>query len=559
MLWTTACPDWWRRLAAGESIIPEPLFPQEAEESLEVFKGLRIVDAPGSPTIESACAPWVLAFAGAVFGSYNTETGERLIREFMLCIPKKNSKSTIAAAIMLTALVRNWRMSAEFIILAPTKEIADNAFVPAKDMVNNDEELKDLLHVQPHLRLITHRETGATLKVVAADSDVVGGKKAVGVLIDEAWLFGKNPKAADMIREATGGLLSRPEGFIIWLTTQSNEPPAGVFRSKLSYARGVRDGRIDDNRFLPIIYEFSKEMIDSGAARRPENFHLVNPNMGYSVDRPTLVRLHMQAEIDGEAEMRGFLAKHLNIEIGLALMSDSWVGAAFWEPQAREGMTLDDLLEQCEVIVAGVDGGGLDDLLGLAVIGRVRESRTWLHWAHAWAHPSVLERRKSEAPRLLDMKATGDVTIVDKIGDDVDQLAAIVSRINQAGLLDKVGLDPAGIGAVLDALADVEIDEEQVVGISQGWKLTGAIKTTERRLAEGSFIHCGQPLMAWSCGNAKGVPSANAFLITKQASGTAKIDPLMATFNAVSLMALNPEARGGLDDYLNHGFFGLVG
>ncbi|WP_286918653.1 terminase large subunit [Pseudomonas sp. UBA6753] len=559
MQWTTACPDWWRLLAAGESIIPEPLFPDEAKASLEVFKGLKIVDAPGSPTIEASCAPWVLAFAGAVFGSYNSETGERLIREVMLCIPKKNSKSTIAAGIMLTALIRNWRLSAEFIILAPTKEIADNSFIPAKDMVNNDEELKALLHVQPHLRLITHRETGATLKVVAADSDVVGGKKAVGVLIDEAWLFGKNPKAADMIREATGGLLSRPEGFIIWLTTQSNEPPAGVFRSKLNYARGVRDGRIDDNRFLPIIYEFSQEMIKSGEARKPENFHLVNPNINYSVDRPTLERLHMQAEIDGEAEMRGFLAKHLNIEIGLALMSDSWVGAAFWEPQAKEGMTLDDLLEQCEVIDVGVDGGGLDDLLGLAVIGRVRESRTWLHWAHAWAHPSVLERRKSEAPRLRDLEATGDLTIVDKIGDDVDQLAAIVSRINQAGLLDKVGLDPAGIGAVLDALADVEIDEEQVVGISQGWKLTGAIKTTERRLAEGSFIHCGQPLMAWSCGNAKGVPSANAFLITKQASGTAKIDPLMATFNAVSLMALNPEARGGLDDYLNHGFFGLVG
>lgn len=194
MQWTTACPEWWRLLAAGESIIPAPLFPDEAAESLEIFKGLKIVDAPGSPTIESACAPWVLAFAGAVFGSYNSETGERLIREFMLCIPKKNSKSTIAAAIMLTALVRNWRLSAEFIILAPTKEIADNAFVPAKDMVNNDDELKTLLHVQPHLRLITHRQTGATLKVVAADSDVVGGKKAVGVLIDEAWLFGKNPK-----------------------------------------------------------------------------------------------------------------------------------------------------------------------------------------------------------------------------------------------------------------------------------------------------------------------------------------------------------------------------
>lgn len=550
MLWTTACPDWWRRLAASESIIPEPLFPQEAEESLEVFKGLRIVDAPGSPTIESACAPWVLAFAGAVFGSYNSETGERLIREFMLCIPKKNSKSTIAAAIMLTALVRNWRKSAEFIILAPTKEIADNAFVPAKDMVNNDEELKDLLHVQPHLRLITHRETGATLKVVAADSDVVGGKKAVGVLIDEAWLFGKNPKAADMIREATGGLLSRPEGFVIWLTTQSNEPPAGVFRSKLNYARGVRDGRINDNRFLPIIYEFSKEMIDSGEARKPENFHLVNPNMGFSVDRPTLERLFMQAEIDGEAELRGFLAKHLNIEIGLALMSDAWVGAEFWEPQATTWLSLDEILKRCEVIDVGGDGGGLDDLLGLAVLGRETGTRRWLHWAHAWAHPSVLERRKSEAPRLRDLEAVGDLTIVKRIGEDVEQFASIVARINVSGLLDKVGLDPAGIGSVLDALADAGVEEDKIVGISQGWKLTGAIKTTERKLAEGTLLHCGQPLMAWSCGNAKGVPSANAFLINKQASGTAKIDPLMATFNAVSLLSLNPEGRGGMDNFM---------
>ncbi|WP_236225370.1 terminase large subunit [Pseudomonas pseudonitroreducens] len=559
MLWTTACPEWWQRLSTGESIIPPPLFPAEAEEGLEVFRALKIVDAPGSPTIEAACAPWVLDFAGAIFGSYDSETGERLIREYMLCIPKKNSKSTIAAGIMLTALIRNWRYSAEFIILAPTKEIADNSFKPAADMVNHDDELKCLMHVQPHLRTITHQGTGATLKVVAADSDVVGGKKAVGVLIDEAWLLGKNSKAPDMIREATGGLLSRPEGFVIWLTTQSNEPPAGVFKSKLSYARGVRDGRINDNRFLPVIYEFPKEMIDSGEARLPENFHLVNPNIGYSVDRPTLERLFMQAELDGEAEVRGFLAKHLNIEIGLALMSDSWIGASFWEPQASPGMVLDDLLERCEVIVAGVDGGGLDDLLGLAVMGRERDTRIWLHWAHAWAHPSVLERRKSEASRLRDLAAVGDLTIVEKIGDDVEQLARYVARVNDAGLLDKVGLDPAGIGAVLDALLEAGVEEDQTIGISQGWKLTGAIKTTERKLAEGVLLHCGQPLMAWACGNAKGVPSANAFLITKQASGTAKIDPLMATFNAVSLLSLNPEARGGMDDYLDNGFFGLIG
>ena len=49
--------------------------------------------------------------------------------------------------------------------------------------------------------------------------------------------------------------------------------------------------------------------------------------------------------------------------------------------------------------------------------------------------------------------------------------------------------------------------------------------------------------MAWCVGNARVEPKGNAISITKQASGTGKIDPLMATFNAVALMAMNPEAR----------------
>ena len=551
MQWTTACPDWEQKLRLGQSIIPAPLFPQEAEAGLAVLRELKIVDAPGSPSIGESCAEWVFDFAGAIFGAYDYTTGRRMISEYMLCIPKKNSKSTIAAGIMLTALIRNWRMSAEFIILAPTKEIADNSFKPAADMVKHDEELRDLMHVQPHLRTITHRETGATLKVVAADGDTVGGKKAVGVLIDEAWLFGKNVKAPDIIREATGGLASRPEGFVIWLTTQSNEPPAGVFREKLKYSRAVRDGRIDDNQFLPVIYEFPQDMIKSGEARLVENFHLVNPNMGFSVDEAFLRRSFKMAEEAGEEELRGFLAKHANIEVGLALLSERWAGADFWEIQGkRPGLSFDDLLRMCEVIDIGIDGGGLDDLLGFAAIGRHRTTREWLLWNHAWAHPSVLTRRQTVAANFHDFAKDNNLTLVEQIGQDVEQVASLVARVEQSGLLDKVGLDPAGIGAILDALVEAGVPEEKVIGISQGWKLGGAIKTAERKLAEGGLIHGGQPMMAWCCGTAQGEPRGNSILITKQASGSAKIDPLMATFNAVTLLSLNPEGRGN-DDFMD--------
>jgi len=546
--WTTACPDWTRRVLAGESLIPcAPLFPDEAASALSQLSELRLVDVVGTPKMGEVCRPWIMDFVASVFGAYDPEIGRRLINEFFLLISKKNGKSTTAAGIMMTALIRNWRESAEFLILAPTIEVANNSFFPARDMVRKDAELSDLLHVQEHYRTITHRQTGAQLKVVSADNETVGGKKATGVLVDELWQFGRRADAENMLREATGGLAARPEGFTIYLSTQADVAPAGVFRQKLLYARGVRDGKIADQRFLPVLYEFPPDMVKDGAVPKRRFWQVTNPNLGASVDPEFLDREHQKAQHAGAESLAGFYAKHLNIEIGLALQSDRWTGADFWQARGDKALTLEALLERSEVVVIGIDGGGLDDLLGLAVLGRDRETRKWLHWGKAWAHPIVLERRKEIAPKLRDLAEAGDLTFVERPGDDVAELADIVVDLNERGLLpgkDAIGVDAAGIGDIVDELLSPArgLASEQIVAISQGWKLMAAIKTTERKVAGGELVHGAQDLMAFCVGNAKVEPKGNAMLITKQASGSAKIDPLMALFDAVSLMAMNPEA-----------------
>lgn len=555
MIWSTACPDWRERIVAKRSLIPAPLFADEAREALEVFKSLKIVDAPGQPTFGEACEQWVFDFVAAIFGAYDAREGRRLIREFFLLISKKNSKSTIAAGIMVTALIRNWRHSAELLILAPTIEVANNAFAPARDMVKADPDLDALLHVQDHYRTITHRLTRAVLKVVAADNDTVSGKKAAFVLVDELWVFGKKPKADAMLREATGGLVSRPEGFVIYLSTQADEEPAGVFRAKLNYFRQVRDGEIVDPKSLPVLYEYPEEMLAAEAYLDPANFYITNPNLGRSVSKEWLQDELIKVLDAQGGEKQVFLAKHLNVEIGLKLANNRWAGADYWEAAGCESVTFDEIKRRCDVVVVGIDGGGLDDLMGLAVIGRCRETKQWLAWCKAWAHDDVLARRKDIATQLREFAQDGDLTITDDPVAPIQQAADIVQDLQAAGLLPEscgVGLDPWGVAALIDELADRGIEGEILTSIRQGAALSPASWGLEIKLKNRTFIHSGSRLMAWCVGNAKTETRGGAVLITKQTAGRAKIDPLVALFNAAMLMSRNPEAKGdGWNDYLN--------
>nr|DAP67498.1 MAG TPA: Large Terminase [Caudoviricetes sp.] len=540
--WSTACPDWESLLVSRQSIIPPPIFRDQAMQALGIFRELRVSDLPGKPTFGECSEEWVFDFVKAIFGGYEADTGNQLIREYGLLISKKNTKSTIAAGIMLTALILCWREDEEHLILAPTKEVADNSFKPAAGMIRADEELSDMFQIQDHIRTITHRVTRNTLKVVAADTDTVSGKKSGRVLVDELWLFGKRANAEAMFMEALGGQVSRNEGWVIYLTTQSDEPPAGVFKERLDYWRDVRDGKLHDPKTLGILYEFPESMVESKAYLEPENFYITNPNIGLSVSSEWIADNLRKNQAKTDGTLQQFLAKHLNIEIGLNLRTDRWAGVDFWEQQARK-VTFDELLRRAEVVTVGIDGGGLDDLLGFSAVGRDSETREWLCWCHAWAHEIAIRRRKSEESRFSDFVKAGDLTIVKRVGQDTEEVAEYVSRIHTAELLDKIGIDPSGVGQILDALIEAEIPADSVVGVSQGWRLGGAIKTTERKLAEGVLIHAGQPMMSWCVGNARVEPKGNAILITKQASGKGKIDPLMALFNAVSLMALNPEAK----------------
>jgi phage terminase large subunit-like protein len=547
--WDLSCRDWEQRIADGRSLIPDlPLNREEADLAVAFFDQLRLPDVQGNPALAEAAGDWARDIVRALFGSYDPQTKARHVEEIFALVPKKNSKTTyLGAGLMLTALFMNQRPRAEFIFVGPTQAIADLAYSQADGMIGLDAELAKRFKRREHLKQIEDLATGAKLKIRTFDLNVLTGPRPAGVFIDELHLLGRNPATAKILRQLRGGRQSFPEGFLVIATTQSDDRPAGAFREELMAARAIRDGT-RGGVMLAVLYEFPAAIAqDQERWSDPANWPMVLPNLGKSLRLDSLIQDFASESAKGEAAKRLWASQHLNIEIGLGLQSDRWAGADYWEGRGDQSLTLEKVIERSEVIVVGIDGGGMDDLLGLAVLGRDRDTREWLVWCHAWAHPAVLERRKSIASQLLDFARDGSLTIVDRLPDDITQVVDLVAQVEESGLLAAVGLDQIGIGGIIDALAErgIQNDEggdQRVVGISQGWKLAGAIKTAERKLADGTLTHAGQPLMAWAVSNAKVEPRGNALMITKQTAGAAKIDPLIALFNAVALMGMNPEA-----------------
>ena len=390
---------------------------------------------------------------------------------------------------------------------------------------------------------ITHRQSLAVLQIKAANTDVITGSKSTGILVDETHEFARKADAAEVFVEIRGALAARPDGFMIQITTQSKAPPRGVFKTELAIAREVRDGLIELPR-LAVLYELPYRLARDGGWKDEKYWPLINPNLDRSVDHAFLRNALTTAEHDGPDALALLASQHFNVEIGLALHGDRWIGADYWQGAADESLDLDELIARCDVAVVGIDGGGLDDLFGLAVIGRDRITRDWLVWAHAWAQPDVLERRREIVSRLRDFEADGDLTICEEPTQDIREAADIVTKLAEAGLFPEkgaVGLDPMGVAALVDELAQRGISEGQLVGVGQGYRLSGAVWGMERKLKDGTLWHSGSALMAWCVGNARVEQRGNAVLITKQAAGKAKIDPLMAAFDAVMLMSRNPE------------------
>lgn len=561
-MWDLSCPDWEDRIREGRSLIPDlQLNEAEADLGLAMFDELRLPDVPGLPYMRDACGPWFREIVRVTFGSWFPQEERRYIRDILAMLPKGQSKTTYCAGLLLVIMLMNMRPRADALFVAPTQAIAENAYEKAVGMIEASDALKQRFQTRDHLKTIVdrRRDNQSELRVRTFDVKILTGSILIAAMVDELHLLGRNRHTQKVLRQIRGGLEKTPEGLLIITTTQSDDIPAGAFQEELINARRVRNGDFRGKKhrpLLPLLYEFPPEIAkNKDKWQDTANWHLVMPNLGRSVHLDSMIDDWETEKEKGDQATRVWASQHLNIEMGVGMQTDGWPGAAFWEKSEDPTLTLDTMLQRCEVIVPAADGGGLDDLYGFGLVGRERGTGIWLSWSHAWCHRGVLERRKSIASRLEQFAKDGELTIVDDKLDDIRQIVEIIVRVRDAGILACVALDVEGpFGELVDALADEDIteDADQIIGVPQGIRLMNAIKTSERKLANGTWKHAKSGLMDWVVQNVRIEPTATAIRATKQNAGDAKIDPWAALMDAATVMIKNPAAGYNFDEFLSN-------
>ena len=139
--------------------------------------------------------------------------GKRVYREAFLLIPRKNGKSTFAAALALFLLIADGEEGPEVYVAAASKKQARIIFDEAKKYVRRSLGLQDF--VRPYRDTIVCAENDGKLEVVSSDAPLQHGTNPHGNVIDELWAH-KDPELYDALTSGSG---AREEPLTVSIST----------------------------------------------------------------------------------------------------------------------------------------------------------------------------------------------------------------------------------------------------------------------------------------------------------------------------------------------------
>ena len=486
--------------------------------------------------------PWQCFITCSIFGWVVKETGLRRFRQAIILVPRKNAKTTWAAAVGLIFFAADGEPGSEVYTGASVKKQAFEVFSPAARMARRAAGFADWFGITVGKSSMYVVEDGSKFEPVIGEP---GDGPSPHLFIHDE--FHEQPTWAQYDQAKTGmGARQQPLQLIISTAGVDVESPCHELQEDL---KRILEGTLENERIFGVVYT-----IDD-----PEKWNTLeaaieaNPNYGVSVLKD-YIDAELREATQRASRQNSYKCKNLNIWVNAR---SAWMNMEKWKACADPSLSLDEFLhDQC---IEGDDLGARIDLTS--------RCRLFLRWIDGQRHYYIFPRHYVPLDRANDgehqhyerwlkqsdalpeeqrffVAHPGPEIRLSLVQTDIEK---DVERFNYA----RMGFDPH---QAMQMQQDLKLQlgqddqgQDVVCDVPQTWKyLDPAMKEVEAAVFSGRLHHPGDPVMNWAIGNViVKADAANEIVFPrKEANRVSKIDPASALFNAMYLALSAPVSDG---------------
>jgi len=468
-----------------------------------------------------------------------------MVRRAILSIARKNGKTALIAALVLVHLVGpEAETNGEIFSAANDREQAAQVFKVARQIVEADSELGEIIRVVPSTKTLVCYANGSFYRAISAEAGTKHGLNPTFVIFDEL-AQAKSRELYDVLDTSMG---ARSEPLFVVISTQSNDPEHIL--SKL-----IDDGKdANDPTIVCHLYEVPEETKD---IYDPREWKKANPALGDFRSLADLKAIadkakRMPAE---EPKFRNLYLNQRVAPIASLISRPEWTacaGIVEFAPKERVYLALDmSAIVDLTALVMASDG---DKTKVRPFIWKPQEllsdhsdrdfgsgNNRYGEW-HKAGHLLVSPGRSID-PAVVALK-------IAELVNEFTVLGLAYDRWRIADLLRE--FDRIGLQAWEDKGGDSKGSGLRLIPWGQGFKdMAPAIDALELDVIDRHLVHPTNPVLTWAMANAVATmdPAGNRKLDKDKARF--RIDPAVALTMACGLKSRDrANLAPTIDDFL---------
>lgn len=447
--------------------------------------------------------------------------GTRRFRELFLYICKKAGKTELGAALGLMLLQADGEAGPEVYCCASSTEQAKLVYDAARDMMKYSKTLSRKL--KGLYKAIKCESNSGYWRVLSSAAKTKDGPNVHGLLIDELHTFSDD----ELMDTLEAGTALRAQPLIIKTTTAAHSGESPCNRA-LDYARSVRDGRIEDPYYMPVIFDGQADYdADPEVWKDPKFWARVNPSLGVTV-QPEYYEAEVRKCAALPSRANRVKRLHLNIQTDTV---NTWLDTTHWAACAAP-----DPADPCWRVgpcYGGLDLASVTDIAALALYWPETLFLDVLLWV-----PSATVDTRAE---YLIYHEAGCIMRTQGATIDYAFIRAEANRVHDEFDLQMIAYDRYNASHIVTEIADD--DGIAMVEFRQGFlSMNAPSKEFERLITAEELCHCDNPCLNWMAGNAvvQTDPADNIKPVKPKRGSTKKVDGIIAAVMAVGLAMAGP-------------------